>query len=45
MLYDLWIIINLLLALVGCFYNTKKENLPMLAGWLICFTGWLGLMR
>lgn len=44
MLYELWIAINMLLALVGCAYNIERENFPMLLGWFVCFTGWLGLL-
>lgn len=45
MLYELWIIINMLLALVGVVYAAGKDSTPMAIGWFICFTGWLGLMR
>lgn len=37
--------INMLLALAGAVYAAGKDSTPMAIGWLICFTGWLGLMR
>ena len=45
MLYDLWIVINWILATIGMVYTAKEDNMPMATGWFICSISWLGLMR
>lgn len=45
MIYELWVITNWILSIIGIFYSAKEDDMPMAIGWFICFTGWLGLMR
>lgn len=45
MIYDLWVIVNWLLAFAGTAYAVKNDDMPMAIGWFICLTGWLGLVR